>query len=269
MKQKIGIIQVRGAGDAIIVLPIAEYYNNLGYEVLFALDEMYCESFQYAAPYCTFVPVPSGAFKPELGINNPYWYEIPLELLKSRGCTGVMSFPYQETHIIAGTQDEQAKNSLIHRLQGEFESNITSLQLFSHLKFDEYKYATAGVPFRNKWMLNIKRNTERELDLYDRVVPQNGKQNVVIHLQGSDMGYKSNALQLDRDAFNIIEITPETGNLFDWLTVLERADQIVVLDSVFSNLIEQLNFTNNKYFIRRSPMYTTPVLRNEWKYVRV
>lgn len=269
MKEKLGIIQVRGIGDAIIALPIAEYYNNRGMDVYFALDDRFCEPFQYAAPYCNFIPVPFDAFNPDWGINNEYWYELPLNLLKSAGCNHVISFPYHESHLLASTKDERIHGALKHRFQGELEKRITDLQLFQHLKFDEYKYATAKVPFENKWKLTINRNYEREQNLFNKLVPP-GKRYVVTHLEGSDVKYNPDNMNFDREKFNVINITPdETTNVFDWLTIIERADTIVCLDSVFCNLIEQLNIPNKKHFIRRSSIQMTPVLKNEWDYVGV
>jgi hypothetical protein len=275
LTNKVGIIQVRGIGDAIIALPIAEYYSNMpDVEVFFALDSRFTKSFQEAAPYCKFIPVPFERFRPADGINNEYWYELPKFLLHEAGCRDIISFPYHETHLINGIPEKDRKSlncqQLIDRLSGPLESRITSLGLFNHLKFDEYKYATAKVPFENKWKLNISRNLDRENALYSSVVPDNGKKNVVCHLEGSDIKLNSGSFNFDREHYNIIDVTSDkTDNIFDWLTVFETADTIIVLDSVFCNLIEQLNFTNNKFFIKRSSVFMTPVLKNNWNYVEI
>lgn len=269
MKKRLGIVQVRGIGDALIALPIAEYYSNMDVEVYFALDDRFCESFQYAAPYCKFIPVPHDSFNPDWGIHNEYWFELPVDLLYKNGCNGILSFPYHESHLLASTKDQKVHDTLKHRFQGEFEKRVTELQLFQHLKFDEYKYATARVPFEYKWKLNIKRDLKREQELYDKLI-NNDKKYVVTHLEGSDIKYNPDGIGIDRDKYDVINITSEqTTNIFDWLTIIERADSVICLDSVFCNLIEQLNLPIKKHFIRRSAIYMTPVLKNNWEYVGV
>lgn len=275
MSRKIGIIQVRGIGDAIIALPIAEYYSKMpDTEVFFALDDRFNDSFQYAAPYCTFIPVPFSSFNPEHGISNEYWYETPKKLLEEAGCTEIISFPFHETHLLSDTPKEQHSlpefQQLIKRLLGPYEGRVTNLGLYKHLKFDEYKYATAQVPFENKWNLNIRRNPLREGEFYHSIVKQLGKKNVVCHLEGSDMKINSSNFNFNPDEYNMIDVVAgKTDNIFDWLRVFENADIIITLDSLFANLVEQLQFTNNKFFIKRSSIFMTPVLKTKWNYVEV
>jgi len=274
--RNIGIIQVRGIGDAIIALPIAEYYSRQEEDttVCFALDNRFVDSFQEAAPYCKFIPVPFSSFRPEYGINNEYWYELPKNLLHDAGCNEIISFPFHESHLLSRATDIERKSpefdQLMNRLRGDYESRITNLGLYNHLKFDEYKYATAKVPFNNKWKLNIHRNFTRELELYNKVVTNPNKKTVVCHLEGSDTKLNSGSFNFDPREYDIIEVKDGiTDNIFDWLLIFEKADVIITLDSVFCNLIEQLNFPNNKFFIKRSSIFMTPVLMNNWNYVEV
>ena len=106
------------------------------------------------------------------------------------------------------------------------------------MKFDQYKYAVAGVPFREKWNLRINRNRDREEALFARVVRD--KEFVVCHLTGShfraDLDVQSMA-----GGRQVIEITDLTDNFFDWIAVIERASMRIMIDSCFSNLTDQLN----------------------------
>lgn len=265
----VGIIQVRGLGDAIIAMPIAQYFKQKGHGVYFALDDRSCESFQYAFPDITFVPVSHKEYKLEEGINCPYWFETPFTLLKERGCDAIVSFPYHELHLMLSDVPAEAKNSLLHRLQNPAERRAMNAKFYQHFKFDEFKYHVANVPFEQKWNLKIRRNYQREQELYNRLV-RGGRPLIVTHLTGSNIGYNVESLGLDLNANEVINITEDiTTNIFDWLTILERADTVITLDSVFCNLIEQLNFRNKKLFIRRSNIYMTPVLKNNWDMVNV
>lgn len=270
MRQKLGIIQVRGLGDCIVVLPIAKYYWHQGFDVHIALDDRFCESFQAAAPYCTFVPVPYSAFNPELGIYNQYWYELPHKLLSEAGCTTIMSFPQHESIIMSKNPDAEITRLLKHRVEGPYESVAYNTQVFKHLKFDEYKYCVAQVPLKEKWNLDIKRNHIRENALYDKLVDKS-KILIAAHLDGSNLKIDPNNIQYDKDKCQLIPIVPgHTDNIFDWLTILEKANTLMLIDSVFFNIVEQLNFNNKeKYFIRRSPIESTPVMGNSWKWIGI
>ena len=70
MNKKYGIIQLRGAGDIIIGLPIAKYIHNFGNDVYWVIDEIFYEAFQYAAPYINFIPL-----KPEAQIHGNIFNE--------------------------------------------------------------------------------------------------------------------------------------------------------------------------------------------------
>jgi hypothetical protein len=72
-----------------------------------------------------------------------------------------------------------------------------------------------------------------------------------------------------RTRYRFVELDVRTDSPFDWLYTLEGAAQLVLVDSVFSNLVEQLSFPNEKWFPLRSPVGFTPVLRNPWHLLTV
>lgn len=270
MKPKIGFIQTRGMGDCIIALPITKWYSDRGYEVYLAHDERFCEGFQYAAPYCTFVPVPYSAFKAEEGIYNEYWFEIPFRLLRARGCDVIVSFPQHESIICSKpTTDKEVVRRLQHRISNPYEARAIQAQVYKHLKFDEYKYFVAQVPFKEKWNLSINRNYAREMDLYTKLVDPS-RDLIVSHLEGSTLKVSLEDIQYDKSQCQLVNITSDvTSNIFDWLTIIEKADTLIMLDSVFFNLVDQLNLPNKKYFIRRSPIESTPVIGNDWEWINI
>lgn len=231
---KIGFIQPIGLGDIIIALPIAKHFAVQGHQVIWPILDRYLSNFATATPYVEFVPVAE--------TDDLTWiFETPLELLRSRGCQGILP--------------------LFSALQvPNYPANRT---LSSILKFDEYKYAVAEVPFREKWTLDIVRDHRREDALFQSVVTS--KRYAVCHLQGSsaraDIPLDSIAANYDQ----VIEITDRTTCLFDWLKVIENASLLIMIDSCFANLVDQLGITVEKCFIRRSEMSRTPVLGSGWK----
>jgi hypothetical protein len=232
-RMRIGLIQSRGLGDIIIALPIAKYLFDRGNEVLWPIHEDFVPSFRAAARYVEFIPIKTDRLYS--------MYEVPLERLQSRGCERIVP--------------------LYSRLTDHDE--IINKRFAASFRFDEYKYAVAGVPFREKWNLSLVRNREREERLFQDVFP--GRDFVVCHLEGSSV--KAN---LDVEAIAggraIVEITSRTDNILDWISVIERASLRIMIDSCFSNLTEQLQIAGPKVFIRRSEMAFTPVMLGDWTF---
>jgi hypothetical protein len=133
------------------------------------------------------------------------------------------------------------------------------------MKFDQYKYSVAGVPFQEKWRLEscITRDPQKEQALKDQLTLP-GQPYVVLHLEGSD-----HRADFDRSIIPAgwaqIEITADqTDSIFDWITTLEGAESIVCVDSVIANLVDQLGIGEDRYFIPRSHIHLTPVLGQAW-----
>lgn len=229
--KNIGIIQSRGIGDIIIALPIAKWYSERGFHVHWPIDESFFPSFSSVVDYVNFIP-----FKFSHTIRG--FLAEPMRMLNELGCDPIIP--------------------LYSFLSG---ANLPRRDLFGSLKFDEYKYAISGVPFCEKWNLSLKRNLGRENALFQKIIKT--EKYVVEHLTGSNCHF-DNPFNFD-PSFQIVKITPETENIFDWIKILENAEFLVMVDSCFSNLVEQLGITKQKAFILRSDVRFTPVLLSNWK----
>lgn len=270
---KIGIIQVRGLGDCVMILPMAKWFHDAGNEVFFAIDEVYQECFQEAAPYCTFVPIPRNVFNPEHGIASDYWYEYPYVELQKLGCEHILSFPQGECFFLEklyNTLPIPVREKLLKRFTNLPERMARETKAYKHLKLDEFKYHVAQVPLRLKWQLSLQRNYERELALFKKLVDPN-KRTIVCHLEcGGGLRFTKELISYDTATTQLIEITPDvTPNIFDWLSIIEHASTLVLIDSVFFNLVEQLNLPNKKFYIRRGLPTSTVVFGNAWEFAKV
>ena len=234
---RIGIIQPGGIGDIIISLPIAKYYFDKGYKIYFPIDKKYINSFVGAAPYINFITLESTTTVDDVIYK-------PTQLLKDLNC--------------------QIFN-LISYISANPEL-VVNLELAKYLKFDQYKFAIANVPFGLKWNLAINRDYKRELDFYEKVVPFGVKEYSVVQLRASQAEIKLNQISNILSTNHIIEINNLTTNIFDWLTVIERAKELVLLESCFSNLVDQLNLPNKKTLILKAQGLFNPVLLNDWNY---
>lgn len=237
MTKKLGIIQSRGLGDIVIALPIADHYRKEGWEIHWPICREFLPHVRHHVPWVTWYAVQTDP--------GSFFYDQPLKLLQKQGCDEILPL-YQA---LTG-----------HQFHDEL--------YFQHTKFDQYKYIKAGVPFLNKWRLSecITRDHKAEQALYDQLVTN--RQYAVVHLEGSDHRAKFDATTIPTD-WQTIEITDKaTASIFNWLKILEGAESIVCVDSVFANLVDQMNLPNDKYFIPRSHIGLTPVQGQDWTWVK-
>ena len=237
MAKKLGIIQSRGLGDLVIALPIAHHYYKEGWEIIWPILDEFVPSMSKAAPWVKWVPLP---YDPP----GRYFYDVPLQRLQNFKVDEVLCL-YQA---LTG-----------HKFHEE--------TCFQYTSFDQYKYIQAGVPFMKKWSLAecITRDAQREQALYDRVVTNPNY--VVVHLEGSDHRAKFDA-SIIPEGWQTIEITAQTDCIFDWLKVLEGAQSLIMVDSVFANLVDQLAIGDDRYFIPRSHIGLTPVQGQHWEWLK-
>lgn len=233
--RRIGLIQTRGIGDILIALPIADHYIEQGCEVVWPVDEKFFPIFQQAKPEIIFLPVAAGP---------GYFYDDPRRMLREAACDAVAClYSYLTTQKV---YDER---------------------LAAALKFDEYKYAIADVPFARKWTLHYERQMEREEALYARLGITGPF--ICVHNEGSDVRLELDLPEELTRGHQVVQVEVLTDNFLDWRLTLERAAKLVLIDSSFSNLVEGLNLPNEKYLLVRSPRQFTPVYRNGWRFTFV
>ena len=236
MTKRLGIIQSRGLGDLIIALPIAGHYRQQGYEIYWPICEEFMGSMTQAAPWVKWIPL-----KPDAGA---FFYDVPMQRLKN----------FKVDEVIC----------LYQALTGHPE--FSEEKHFQYTKFDQYKYIKAGVPFLDKWRLSeyITRDSQREQALYDRLVTNPNY--VVTHLTGSSARATFDTGMIPQD-WQTIEIDQQTDSVFDWLKILEGAQSLVMIDSVFANLVDQMHIGDDRYFIQRSHIGLTPVQGGHWTWI--
>src|SRR5262249_43522887 len=167
-------------------------------EVFWPIYQDWLAPFSEAAPYARFLPLE--------GQGGPWNFPKPLALLREQGCERIIP--------------------LASHIEGRPEL-VVNPKLAEIMKFDQYKYAITGVPFREKWNLHIIRNKKREDELFKQVAPRGDF--VIYHLQGSDLAADIDVRAMAGGA-PVVEITRQTDNFFDWLAVIERAALRVMMD---------------------------------------
>jgi hypothetical protein len=236
MPKRIAFIQTGAIGDLLMILPIVDHYQDLGWEIVWPVDRKFLAMFGRAKPSVLFVPVDGSPSAP-----HDYFLGQPLKIAAEHDCEKTIMFYLP--------------------MRG---FNIGDPRLAHALKFDEYKYAMAGVPFRKKWDLKYERDLDREQQLFDSLNIDGPY--VCVHGEGSDAQLPVHVpTQVARD-HRVIPIDERSDSIFDWRLTLERASHLYLIDSCFANLVEQLNLPGEKTFLFRSQATASPVLRNKWNF---
>ena len=235
--KRLGIIQSRGLGDIVIALPIALHYYNEGWEVYWPICEQCIPNFEHHVPWVKWIPIPIDPL-------GKFFHATPMERLKNFKCDEIIPL-YQ--HLTGFPfQDEK---------------------YFQYTKFDQYKYIKAGVPFLEKWRLPecVTRDLVAEQALYDKLVTNPNY--VVVHLEGSDhtATYDPSIIP---EGWQTIEIRETmTVSIFNWCTIIDRAQSIIMVDSCISNMVDQMALGEDRYFIQRSHVGLTPVHGQDWTWL--
>lgn len=234
--KKLGLIQSRGLGDIIIALPIARHYYEKGYEVHWPICAEFIPHFVNHVTWVKWHAV-------ETDPQGMFYYHRPMEILQVENCEEVICL-YQNLNVVP---------------------SLSQVPWFQIQKFDEFKYTRANVPFIKKWTLGgiLDRNAEAEHKLFARLVPKD-QPYYVTHLSGSNYTAQVDLSHMPAE-WHRIDIDPmATDSVFNWLRVLSRAEAVICVDSVFSNLVDQMLLNVDKYFIPRSHIHLTPVLGSDW-----
>ena len=235
---KIGFIQTGAIGDILIGLPAAKWYADRGYEVYWPIDQTYIHFFQRAAPYVRFLPVQPGT------PSYDFLLGLPQKALLDHGVKDVFTL-----YIYLGSNGQKFEFGQPPRMPDS-------------LKFDEYKYAITGVPFGEKWNLQIERDRDAEARVLEAIqahIPY-----TIVHESPAGNRRNIETQLADAERGRVLRVQAITDSPFDWLAAFEQAQVIACEDSLYANLVEQCNITAKKYLFLRSQCRETPVFKNGW-----
>jgi hypothetical protein len=113
--------------------------------------------------------------------------------------------------------------------------------------WDELFYYQVGVGFSKRWeMFKVVRDFDRELYLYNKLNPNNDEY-ILIHSKGSDNIDRIDYTLLNNNIKKIY-VENHTGNMFDYLTLVENAKEIHCIESSFQVMVDSFTINNDIYF---------------------
>lgn len=129
-------------------------------------------------------------------------------------------------------------------------------------------YALAGIPHEKKWSsFFVERDMQRELDFLVHVA---GNEPYIFVHDDAIYGASLDPTKIS-SLYKIVRPHRSlTNNIFDYCTLLERAEEIHVVDSVFMFLVDNLPYQNpnQKLFVhryaRKNPSWNLPALKKSW-----
>lgn len=232
--KKIGILQPGKLGDLIICLPIAKYYADKGYKVIWPVFNNFAPMMQEVVDYVEYMPV----------TNNVY------------SCFGEAKHAIYSNHPDVETVFDLAATFPGSSVTDEY---VALGDGWGEEKFDAFKYRKASVPFELKWNLEYKRNLKEEEKVYNEMVKSPNYDVVSTKHSRGDLNIKFESKH------DIVKVN-ENYNIFYWRKVLENAKHIALVDSAMANLVEQLNLTNKKFLLMKQG-HPGPTFKNNWKVV--
>jgi hypothetical protein len=227
--KSVALIQPGKLGDIIICLPIAKYYYDRGYKVIWPIFADFVPMLTEVIDYVEFIPV----------TNNVY-HCVDEAKLSVAPLRPEIIFDIAATFPGSACTEEYVK-------LGDGLKDV---------KFDYFKYMKCNVPFELKWNLELKINSEKEDQIIKDLVKQQNYDVVsVSHSRG--------ALPVKFESKNQIIVVNEKYNIFNWRKILTGAKSIALVDSAMANLVEQLNI-NTKKILLLKPGHPTPTFKNNW-----
>lgn len=213
--RRLGIIQPGRLGDIIICLPIAKWYADRGYEVLWPIEHSYVRNFAGYVDYVKFIGIDSldcnAARKECISLCNTI-VDLSITFPNSHPHNDSMFYQHRQT-----------------------------------MSFDQIKYGFANVPFEEKWNLFFNRNLEAEQKLESQIYKASDSFTLV-HTKGSSESFAYHPEVNE----SVVYVNDISKSIFDWCGLIEKANKIVAIDSSFANLVEQYGFTGPKFLVRRS-----------------
>lgn len=133
--------------------------------------------------------------------------------------------------------------------------------------FERQFYQSAGVNFDKKWSgFHFERDTAREETLFAKLPTQ--APYIFLH---DDARFPADQSRIGTGKTVVRPAKDLTDNIFDYSLVLERADELHVIDSSFMFLIDCLPYKNPSQklfihrYIRENAPWNLPILQKNWQ----
>ncbi len=148
--------------------------------------------------------------------------------------------------------------------------NVQRLITQHNCSWDESFYIQFNIPFNLRWDdFFIKRDINSEKLLYKKLNPKNEKF-ILIHSTGSDNIDRIDYSKINSNLLKIEVKKGITNNVFDYLKLIEYADEIHCISSFFNVLCDSVETSGKIYFhdtIKKRNIGVPHKLKKTWELV--
>lgn len=266
------MIQPGKLGDILICAPIAKHYSELGYEVLWPVFSNFIstiERFDYVTPI-------------DFGIEFGGHYYSNKRAVFTISSNDMKKIKLQDKESYSSILLFNKINALVKENQYEtidpcfaFPGHHNKRNQEQFKKYREkgiswikMKYDLCSVPLEKRWNLEFIEKPVRENELYEiiRKYCKTRKQDnySIVH---NYQNYKAHLIT-PRNPIDFIKI--KDYNIFDWLEVLRRSEEIYCIDSSLANFVETLEElkNKNKFYLgteeKHYNKFMSNILNNNW-----
>ena len=179
-----------------------------------------------------------------------------------------VSFMYRDLDnlTVIEADDSDSVNYIIsNELQSDY-LRVGHENMIRGYYFDESFYRQVNIDFEKRWnSFFIERNTKIEKVLFNNLNPNN-EPYVLIHNKGSDGIDRINYDFVNDNLKKIFVEKSET--IFDYIKLIENAEEIHCIDSSFIHLVNSLNLDNKKFFHKNFRLRGTDLnLKGQWNII--
>lgn len=139
----------------------------------------------------------------------------------------------------------------------EYKSPLIKVDFVEHqslinagVPWDEAFYLLLGVDFNKRWTdFYIDRNISEEMSLYKKLNPS-AEPYVLIHSTDASGAYRLDD-EIVKTDLKKIHVT-KSNTIFDYIYLIENAEEIHCIDSSFFHLVESIKVTTEKLFYHKN-----------------
>jgi hypothetical protein len=182
---------------------------------------------------------------------------------------------YQYTPVqLMGVESDVEARAITNSVPPEQRLLLGHENLNTRISFDLSYYQQVGLNIDLKWSnFSLRRDLEDERKVYNELVKS--EKYIVCHIHTIRGTSHINFDQTEVKDYQIIYIDPKNDgstSIFSWLTILEKADRVILTNSCYLHLVNQLDINPDgrmyyKSCNRNPSVIDEPILRGKWKII--
>lgn len=137
-------------------------------------------------------------------------------------------------------------------------------------RFDACFYEQYGLPFENRWTNSAVPPGPKSDELFSRLNPQNQPYILVCRTESGNAIFDLKISNPNK--YKIIEVGPQTNNIYDWTKLVTNASEIHSIDTAFFHFVENVLYGKTEkvlyYHLAKKKLKSDFTRRLPWQMVQ-